>query len=72
MVVIYSPLTIGLNWLSMCRKNLNLKLDTFAAQHSSIAQSSVNVTIGDMEDIMKFAKSFKRSYDWQKSGSRRK
>ena len=56
----------------MCGKNLHLKLDTFAAQHSSIALSSVNVTIGDMEDIMKFAKNFKQSYDWQKSGSRRK
>ena len=56
----------------MCRKNLNLKLDTFAAQHSSIALSSANKTIGDTEDIMKFAKNFKQSYDWQKSGSRRK
>ena len=37
-------------------KILNLKLDTFVAQHSSIALSSVNVTIGHMEDIMKFAK----------------
>ena len=41
-------------------KILNLKLDTFAAQHSSIALSSANVTIGVMEDIMKFAKNAQR------------
>ena len=41
-------------------KILNLKLDTFAAQHSFIALSSVNVTIGVMEDIMKFAKNAQR------------
>lgn len=35
-------------------KILNLKLHTFVAKHSSIALSSVNVTIGQM-DIMKFA-----------------
>ena len=42
------------------RKILNLKLDTFVAQYSSIALSSVNVTIGVMEDIMKFAKNAQR------------
>ena len=36
-------------------KILNLKLDTCVAQYSSIALSSVNVTIGKMKDIMKFA-----------------
>ena len=37
-------------------KIFTLKLDTFVAQHSSIVLLRVNVTIGTMEDIMKFAK----------------